>query len=119
MIINGKEISKALYIKSHWGNLILDGTKSLEIRSSNTKVRGTIALIFSGTNKIWGTIDLVDTLPIADDEFDKLNMLHRINISRDDISYKELWGWKLKNPVRSEQPINYIPKRGCVIWVNL
>jgi hypothetical protein len=40
---------KGLIVKSPWIELILEGKKTWEIRGSNTKIRGPIALIKSGS----------------------------------------------------------------------
>ena len=44
--------------------MILDGTKTLEIRGSSTKIRGRIYLIKSASGKIYGTAELVDCFKI-------------------------------------------------------
>lgn len=111
--------SKGFILKKEWAEKILSGEKTLEIRNRNTKIRGTVGVIISGTSKVWGTIDIVDSIKIPDDEFESYNTLHRINCSRNDLSYKQIYGWKLENPVRYSEPIPYEHKLGCVIWVNL
>ncbi len=44
-------VTKGLIIKEIWAKAILRGKKELEIRGSNTKIRGTIGIIASGTKK--------------------------------------------------------------------
>ena len=119
MIINGNEVKKALIIKPYWGNLILNKEKFLELRSSNVNIRGTVALIFSGTNKIWGTVDIIGSSELSDEDFIRFRKYHRYTEGRDKISYKKLWGWVLDNAKRLEEPISFKPKGGCVIWANL
>ena len=58
------EISTALAIKPYWGNKILDGDKTIELRGKNTKKRGHIALAFSGTGLLHGTVKIVDSYPV-------------------------------------------------------
>ena len=55
---------KGLIIKAPWIDYILSGKKTWEIRGCNTKIRGEIALIQSGTGKIYGTVELVDSLEL-------------------------------------------------------
>ena len=55
-----------LIIKPKWGELILNGLKSWEIRGSNTSHRGRHYLIESGTNKVYGEFDLVDSQPLTE-----------------------------------------------------
>jgi hypothetical protein len=54
---------KGLIIKSPWIDKILAGEKTWEIRGSNTKIRGKISLIKSGSGMILGKADLVDCVP--------------------------------------------------------
>ena len=110
---------KGLIIKDYWANKILDGQKSIELRSSNTKIRGTIGVIISKTSKVWGTVDIVDSIELSDEDFYNLAEKHLVTCNREDISYKKLYGWVLENPKRFEEPIPYDHKKGCVIWVNL
>ena len=52
---------KGLIIKPYWANKILGEEKTLEIRISNSNIRGTIGIVISGTSKVWGTVELVDS----------------------------------------------------------
>ena len=110
---------KGLIIKPYWANKILDGEKTLEIRSRNINIRGTIGVVISGTSKVWGTVDLVDSFLIPDKDFEKFRDNHLIDCKREEISYKKTYGWKLENPKKFDAPIEYNHKLGCVQWVNL
>jgi len=50
-----KSHMKGLLINSPWIEMILEGKKTWEIRGANTKLRGPIALIKSGSGKVVGT----------------------------------------------------------------
>ena len=89
---------KGLIIKPYWANKILDGEKTLEIRGANSNIRGTIAIIISGTSKVWGTVDLVDSFLIEYKDFKKFYKEHRIDCDREDISYKNLFGFSSFHP---------------------
>lgn len=105
-------IIKAPYI--HW---ILAGEKDIELRGFDTKKRGTIALIQSGTGAVIGTVDIVDTIKIeANSQYEKLRARHCVGAKRKDIHYKQLWGWILKNPIKFEAPITYSKKKGQQVW---
>ena len=52
---------KGLIIKSKWADLILNRDKTIELRSSNTNIRGTIGIIKSGSKKVYGTVDITFT----------------------------------------------------------
>ena len=110
---------KGLIIKPKWADLILDGYKTIELRGSNTKIRGTIGIIKSGTSKIYGTIDLVDTIEINKDNFEDLKTRHLVNTDFSKLPYKKTYGWILSNLVRYDKPVPYEHKQGCVIWVNI
>lgn len=110
---------KGLIIKPYWANKILNGEKTLEIRSNNTNIRGVIGIIISGTSKVWGIAELTDSFLIQDENFEKFKDEHLIDCKREEIPYKMIYGWKLENPKRFNEPIDYEHKLGCVKWVNL
>lgn len=110
---------KGLIIKEYWAKLILDGLKSMELRGSKTKIRGTISIIISGTGMVFGTVDLIDCIELTDTDFYNRINEHCWKDGREKISYKKVYGWKLDNPKKFEKPIPYTHKQGCVIWVNL
>jgi hypothetical protein len=109
---------KALIIKSPWIDLILQGKKKWEIRGSNTKTRGRIALIKSGTGTILGTVDLVDSKKITMSEYLQNKHNHCIEETIE-IPYINIHAWIFQNPVIFENPIPYKHPQGAVIWVNL
>jgi len=108
-----------LIVKPPWSQLILDGVKIMELRGNNTKIRGTIGIIESGTGKVFGTVDLVDCIKLSDEDFKNSVSKHRVNPNDTIISYKNLYGWIFENPIRFDKPIPYVHKQGCVIWVHL
>lgn len=111
---------KGLIIKPKWADLILDGWKTMELRGSNTNIRGTIGIIKSGTSKIYGTVELVGCEKLNEVNYYRLCSNHQVRDVRfEDIPYKNLWGWILANPIRYKEPIEYEHKQGCVIWVNI
>lgn len=111
---------KGLIVKSPWIELILQGKKTWEIRGSNTSIRGTIALIKSGTGKIYGTVDLVDVKKITLEEYQQSQQFHCIP-QRDCLQspYPNIYAWVLENPHPFQRPIPYQHPRGAVIWVSL
>lgn len=111
---------KGLVIKSPWIELILEGKKSWEVRGSNTKIRGKIALIKSGSGKVFGTAELVDCIPLKNEELSLHFHKHQIPEDRCNIvSYRNTHAWVLANPTVFKEPIPYSHPQGAVIWVNL
>ncbi|PHV71900.1 hypothetical protein CS063_00005 [Sporanaerobium hydrogeniformans] len=107
-----------LIIKEPYIDWILNGEKDLELRGFNTSKRGTIALIKSGTGKIYGTVDIIRTMKIETrNQYEKLRARHCVGTERKNIRYKELWGWELINPVIFKEPIKYSQKKGQQVWV--
>jgi hypothetical protein len=108
---------KGLFIKEPWISLILDGSKTWEIRSCNTKIRGRIALISSGTGEVKGYVDISDAFKISKEMFKSSFNMHRIN-SQNTI-YKKPHVWVLTKPHKLEKGIPFQHKKGCVVWINL
>lgn len=111
---------KGLIIKSPWIQLILKGKKTWEIRGSKTNIRGTIALIQSGTGKVYGTTEIVDCKELSWEEYQKSEQYHCIpKEKRLNTHYKRIYAWILKNPKVFEEPIPYQHPKGAIIWVNI
>jgi ASCH domain len=120
MGMNGGGEMKGLIIKSPWIDYIFQGKKTWEIRGSNTKIRGTIALIKSGSGKVYGTVELVDCKKLSLEEYQEGERYHCIP-KKECLNprYKSIYAWVLQNPVLYDEPIPYKHPQGAVIWVNL
>lgn len=113
---------KGLIIMEPWIDLILEGKKIWEIRGSNTKIRGRVALIKSGTGLIYGTVEIIDSIKLTTDiikETTEKHMLEGKNLDKICGLYKKPHAWVMQNPVLFDKPIPYIHPQGAVIWVNL
>lgn len=109
---------KGLVIKSPYIDLILNGKKKWEIRGSNTNIRGRIALIKSGSGKIFGEVELVDCFEITLDQYNKY--CEELYGKKEELlPYKKTYAWVVCNPVMYEEPKSYKHPLGAVIWVNL
>jgi hypothetical protein len=109
---------KGLIIKDPWITKILNGEKTWEIRGSNTKIRGTISLIKSGTGMIYGTAVLTKSFAITQTAFDQGERNHCIPDTYEN-TYKQRYVWELSAPKLFDKPIPYTHPQGAVIWVNL
>lgn len=107
---------KGLIIKKHWGEKILKGEKLWEIRGSNTSYRGETQIIFSGTNLIYGTANLVDTKRMSTLD---LHFYFPKHLVTDEVSYLKPWAWIFEDAKFFDKPIPYTHPQGAVIWVNL
>ena len=106
-----------LIIKKKWLDLILDGHKLIEIRGHNTKKRGVIALIESGSGLIKGLVELYNSTPFSE-KIQELDFMHRLTEHQiKELAYKTPYAWWLEYPVRCETPIPYKHPQGAVIWV--
>ena len=113
---------KGLIIKPKWADLILNGYKDIEIRGSNTTVRGKIGIIKSGTKKVYGTVELYDCKEIGKWEFENIFIpRHQLDMTYEELLkiYPKPYGWFLKSPKIYDEPKNYEHKLGSVVWVNL
>ena len=109
---------KALIVKKPWIDYILDGKKVWEIRGSNTKIRGKIALIQSGSGMIVGECDLIDCIALNENTYRENQKLHCIaDVSK--MPYKHTYAWVIKNAIRYKEPKQYNHPNGAVIWTNL
>jgi len=112
---------KGVIIRSPWIEMILSGEKSWEIRGSNTKIRGKIALIRSGSGLVVGRCELVDVVgPLTLAKYQRSTSKHRVSRRHtSELPYKSTYAWVLKNAKRLRTPIPYEHPQGAVIWVNL
>ncbi len=109
---------KALIIKKPWIDYILNGKKVWEIRSSNTKIRGKIALIQSGSGLIVGECDLIDSIALNENTYKQNKKFHCIE-NANTLPYKKTYAWVLTNAIRYIEPKKYKHPNGAIIWVNL
>lgn len=111
---------KGLIIKSPYIDSILEGKKVWELRGSNTKIRGRIALIKSGTKTIVGYADLVSSAgPCSLSLLEMSEQHHLVNPQQAFDMYKKVYAWHLTNVEKLDKPIPYKHPQGAIIWVNL
>ncbi|MGZ8159340.1 MAG: ASCH domain-containing protein [Methylobacter sp.] len=114
--------TKGLVIKSPYIDRILAGTKTWEMRSSTTSVRGPIALIKQGSGQVVGIANLADVKgPLS--KQDKLKFIDKHQISLDQLESGETdkWDtvWVLEDAQPLIIPVRYQHPNGAVIWVKL
>ena len=109
---------KALIIKKPWIDYILDGNKIWEIRGSNTKIRGKIELIQSGSGLVVGSCEIIDCKELTLEEYAKNIDKHNIQEVHI-LPYNKTYAWVISNVKRYEIPRKYKHPNGAIIWVNL
>lgn len=112
----------ALLIRRPWIDKILDSSKSWEIRGTQTKKRGRIALIQSGSGTVVGTVEIHCVKgPLTLQAF--VTNADNIGITRSAASqglpYERTFAWVLINPQRLPKSVPYRHPPGAVIWVKL
>jgi hypothetical protein len=111
---------KGLIIKSPWIDMILEGKKTWEIRGSNTKTRGTIALIKSGSGMVYGEINLTESKELSLSDYQESRSFHGVESETAAIlPYKKTYAWVLEKPRIYKKPVPYKHPMGAVIWVRL
>ena len=108
---------KGLIIRAPWIDLILQGEKTWEIRGTNTRIRGRIALIKSGTGYVFGTVGLVNCIPLDLRTYQSHVTQHRVEVVSS-LPYPKTFAWVLEDPVRLDKPVAYRHPKGAIIWVN-
>ena len=113
---------RGLIIRSPWIDLILAGMKTWEMRTKSTSIRGRIMLIKAGSGLIYGTAELIDSLPVLSrEELRGTQSFHGITEEILDEVMRNRWTtpWVLHNIIKLETPIPYSHPKGAVTWVDL
>lgn len=116
--------TRGLTIKQPHIGRILNGHKVWELRSTNTKIRGPIALIESGSGHIYGFANLFNTHSnLSFEDLKQSQDKHKIQASEirkamDDGKWKWSCAWELSDIKLLEPPIPYTHNPGAVIWIN-
>ena len=101
---------RGLIIRSPWIDLILAGMKTWEMRTKSTSIRGRIMLIKAGSGLIYGTAELIDSLPVLSrEELRQTQSFHGITEEKLDEVMRNRWTtpWVLHNIIKLETPIPY------------
>lgn len=115
-------VTKGLVIADPWIGHILEGSKTWEMRSRKTSVRGPIALIRKG----WGVVSGVAILTDVGSALGPTEMLaafekHRIPAAAIESGRVAKWKvpWMLSAVRALVDPVPYEHPNGAVTWVNL
>lgn len=110
-----------LIIKPKWVDRIFGYHKTWEIRGGNTTKRGTIAIAKSGTDCIFGEVDLVDSFPLTKELWETNEKNHQVELSWEELLkiYPKPYAWVFDwhSVFQYQKPIPYVHPKGAVIWV--
>jgi predicted transcriptional regulator len=100
---------RCLKIEDKWVNLILNGTKTWEIRRRNTKIRERIALGNTKTKRVVGYATIIDSVEMTVEELKKHNDKHQANDFSDEYANekKTLFAWILSDVEVEPNPKHY------------
>ena len=112
---------RALLIRPPAIDDVLSGSKTWEIRSRSTNVRGRIGLIRSGSGTVVGTCELLDVIgPLRYGEYRRNARKwggKPSEVSRAD--HLQFYAWVLRKAKRFRSPVPYRHPNGAIIWVRL
>jgi ASCH domain len=108
----------AIPIRPQWIELILNGTKTWEIRTKNTNKIGLVALIRSGSGTVVATANLSEVIKLTG-KLARQNARRMGMTTADAISWVGCNAWVLKDVVPLKKPIPYVHPSGAVTWVTL
>lgn len=102
---------RILVLQPPWMELILGGTKTLEIR--HQPLRSGHSLIGTG-QRIWGTVELGEPIRITDmTQWKNLESQHRWE-HQDKLPYKKTWALPILGSARWQKQVPYKHKQGTV-----
>lgn len=113
-------IQRALIVREPYAGMIVFGTKTWEIRGSNTKIRGIVGIIAGGTGTVIGMCDLVDVRgPLSLEEYKNSYKQRGLSALHDSSSlpYNQTYAWVMENARAFDEPVPYLHPNGAVIWV--
>jgi hypothetical protein len=113
---------RGLIIREPWIDMILNGTKTWELRTQRTTLRGEIALIRKGSGQIEAVAHLVDSLhPLDPQGLADSVQFHGVPPSQQAtvISNGWLFPWLIVDTRRLSSPVPYTHANGAVTWVDL
>lgn len=105
--------TRGLVIKAEALHKILDGRKTMELRSKPNLQLGPVALIEKGSKKIYAVANLVESVDLSDIyAFRKASKEHAVEADRINEVFAKGWtnGWVLADVTTLAAPVDYIHK---------
>ncbi|HIE69682.1 MAG TPA: ASCH domain-containing protein, partial [Planctomycetes bacterium] len=114
--------TRALKLHHQWLELLLDGSKTWEVRSKPTKNRGRVALASTETQLLHGDVELLDCKEISRQEFAANAHKHQVNdpeTTAKVFKYKKIFAWIVSRPRTYVAPTPFPNPGGSVVFVVL
>lgn len=108
----------AIPIRPQWVDLILNGTKTWEIRTKYTNKIGPVALIRSGSGTVVATANLSEVIELTE-SIARKNARRMGMSTADAVSCVGCNAWVLSDVVPLKKPVPYVHPSGAVTWVTL
>lgn len=120
--MQASNLEKCLLVRDPHATSILSGEKLWEIRGSATKARGRVGIAKSGTGLIFGSVEIVGSIPVTLDELvtsPNLPDSEHEMFRHGRMKYLRPHAWVLRDAILFDDPIPFSHPHGAVIWVTL
>lgn len=111
---------RGLIVREEYIRLILSGRKRWEIRRTNTRVRGLVALVSRGM--LYGFVEIVDSFPVDVEELKERADMHGVEpgfVERYAAGRRRLYVWVVERPLRLPRPVPVRYARGAQVWAQI
>lgn len=130
---------RVLAVRQPWASLIVEGLKTIEVRSRPTNIRERVCIYASTakqetlegeygkyynymilpTGKIVGTVELHSSTHHPIISTSVFNMHRDLHLAPERyFNENGVHFWHLRNPIKFTQPIPYKPPKGAIVWSN-
>jgi hypothetical protein len=120
--MDGRQLTRCLLVRDPHATSILLGEKFWEIRGSGTNVRGRVGIAKSGTGLIFGSVEVLGSMPVTIDDLTTSPNLPRSEhemFRQGRMKYTRPHAWILKDAILFNEPVPFVHPQGAVIWVDL
>ena len=114
-----KKKIRGLLVRWPYVEMIASGTKKWELRKSNTRIRGPVALVSRGY--LYGFAELSDSFRMSVAKLKGFEKLHRAGDFLEDYArgHDTLYVWVFKRPIKLPEPVKISYPKGSQMWIAL
>ena len=98
-------------------DLLVDGSKTWEIRDRPTRKRGRVMLAAAGTGLILGEVSIIGCRRLQRSNFSDHSTFHRVEDAGLVDGYSEIWAWIVADAKRYARPVPYQHPQGAVVFI--